>query len=69
MFTACLITEILNDGPWIGFVTKISPHGLSVEKDSITIRVPIPLTEHNCKIHDRVRLIKTDSGYQVTKEN
>lgn len=69
MFTAGLITEILNDEPWVGIVTNISPHGLSVEKDSITIRVPIPLTEHNCKIHDRVRLIKTDSGYQVTKEN
>lgn len=69
MFTAGLISDILNDEPWVGFVTNISPHGLSIEKDSITIRVPIPLTEHDCKIHDRVKLTKTVSGYQVTKEN
>lgn len=69
MFTVGLIEDILGDEPWIGFVTRLSSHGLSIEKDGITIRVPIPLTEHNCKIHDRVKLIKTDSGYQVTKEN
>lgn len=69
MFTNQLLANIFDNGPWIGIVTNISTNGLSVKKDCVTVRVPIPLTEHNCKIHDRVKLIKTDSGYQVTKEN
>lgn len=68
MFTNQLLDGVLNNGPWVGIVTKISTNGLFVKKDCVTVRVPIPLTEHNCKIHDRVKLIKTDSGYQVTKE-